>query len=254
MESLEWVDRTYILKHKSDDPSDLRAMYYPNLRMYSTHGDSGRRSSTMDAAISFFIRSGRKAAISLAVYACTFAPLVGRFVLPASSFYTFNKAVGPVPATFIFATGLLLPKRYLIIFLQSYFASRSLMSSLLQPYLARVRFSPEQKRRFFRDREGVLFGFAVGFYTFMKIPLFGVLIYGVAEASTAYLITKITDPPPPPASSAEYAQSQAQWRNKHEFLRLPLDSLDNYNVGNGPSDTNDPKIARRQLPQGKKYT
>ena len=208
----------------------------------------------MNAAISFFVRSGRKAAISLAVYACTFTPLVGRFVLPASSFYTFNKAVGPVPATIIFATGLVLPKRYLIIFLQSYFASRSLMSSLLRPYLARVRFNPEQKRKFFRDREGVLFGFAVGFYMFMKIPLFGVLIYGVAEASTAYLITKITDPPPPPASSVEYAQSQAQWRNKHEFLRLPLDNLDNYNAVDTTNDTADPNVARQQLPQGKKYT
>jgi hypothetical protein len=39
-----------------------------------------------------------------------------------------------------------------------------------------------------------LFGFGVGFYIFLRIPLLGVLIYGIAEASTAYLITKITDP------------------------------------------------------------
>jgi len=32
MESLDWVDRTYIAKHKADDPRNLRAMYYPNLR------------------------------------------------------------------------------------------------------------------------------------------------------------------------------------------------------------------------------
>jgi hypothetical protein len=42
------------------------------------------------------------------------------------------------------------------------------------------------------EREGILFGFAVGFYIFLKIPLLGILIYGIAEVSTAYLITKIT--------------------------------------------------------------
>lgn len=93
----------------------------------------------------------------------------------------------------------------------------------------------------------------------MKIPLLGVLIYGIAEASTAYLITKITDPPPPPTTTplgggsgaggrgraangaggsggvgpggaggevSSFAESQTKWTNKHEFLRLPLANLD----------------------------
>jgi hypothetical protein len=71
-----------------------------------------------------------------------------------------------------------------------------------------------------------LFGFGVGFYIFQRIPLLGVLIYGIAEASTAYLITKITDPPPPPAHSEGFAASQQQWTNKHEFLNLKLVQLD----------------------------
>ncbi|KAI9871449.1 MAG: hypothetical protein M1830_002903, partial [Pleopsidium flavum] len=37
MDSLQWVDQTYVQKHKSEDPTKLRAMYYQNLRMYSTH-------------------------------------------------------------------------------------------------------------------------------------------------------------------------------------------------------------------------
>ena len=82
----------------------------------------------------------------------------------------------------------------------------------------------------FRDREGLLFGFGVGFYLFLRIPLLGVLIYGIAEASTAYLITKITDPPPPPAMSQQYMESQIRWTNKHEFLHLPLADLDANNV------------------------
>ena len=65
---------------------------------------------------------------------------------------------------------------------------------------------------------------------FLKIPLLGVLIYGVAEASTAYLITKITDPPPPPAYGEKFAKSQVRWKNKHEFLRLPLANLDDHKL------------------------
>ena len=98
------------------------------------------------------------------------------------------------------------------------------------PYFSRVRFSPEQKRAWFRDREGVLFGFCVAFYAFLKIPILGVLIYGIAEASTAFLITKITDPPPPPAEAKAFIDGQVHWQNKHDFLKLPLDKLDALNV------------------------
>ncbi|KAL9598950.1 MAG: hypothetical protein Q9179_003729 [Wetmoreana sp. 5 TL-2023] len=147
--------------------------------------------------------------MSLGIYMLSYLPVVGRFVLPAASFYTFNNTVGPIPATAIFGSGIFLPRRYLVVFLQSYFSSRSLMRELLEPYFSRIRFSKEQKRLWFRDREGLLFGFGVGFYIFLKIPLLGVLIYGIAEASTAYLITKITDPPPSPAYSEKFAESQS---------------------------------------------
>jgi hypothetical protein len=55
-------------------------------------------------------------------------------------------------------------------------------------------------------------------------------MYGVAQASTAYLITKITDPPPPPAGSQGFAETQVAWENKHDFLQLSLDNLDKLNV------------------------
>lgn len=106
----------------------------------------------------------------------------------------------------------------------------------------------------FRDREGLLFGFGVGFYLFLRIPLLGVLIYGIAEASTAYLITKITDPPPPPAMSQQFVESQVRWTNKHEFLHLPFTDLDASNV-----ETKSAKIsgvystAEQKEPHRKRY-
>jgi hypothetical protein len=55
-------------------------------------------------------------------------------------------------------------------------------------------------------------------------------MYGVAEASTAYLVTKITDPPPSPAESEGFAETQITWKNKHDFLKLSLDNIDKLNV------------------------
>jgi hypothetical protein len=69
------------------------------------------------------------------------------------------------------------------------------MQQLLQPYFHRVRFNKQQKKVWFVDRSGVLFGFSAAFAVMIKIPLLGVLMYGIAEASTAYLITKITNLP-----------------------------------------------------------
>ena len=89
----------------------------------------------------------------------------------------------------------------------------------------------------------------MGFYVFLKIPLLGVLIYGIAEASTAFLITKVTDPPPPPAYSEKFAESQVRWTNKHEFLKLPLTDLDAHSIetdGNIPNPLHNADIPEKK--------
>ncbi|KAI5364196.1 hypothetical protein Slin15195_G098540 [Septoria linicola] len=232
MDSLQWVDQTYIQKHKCDDPSQLRAMYYPNLKLYGGPGASSaqQKKDPYQALKAFGFRFGKKAAVSLGVYLLSLLPHVGRFVLPAASFYTFNKAVGLQPALLIFGSSIFLPKRYLVMFLQSYFSSRTLMRELLEPYFSRIRYTLEQKKQWFHDREGVLFGFAFAFVAFLKIPLLGVLIYGIAEASTAYLITKVTEPPPDPQHAEQFRKEDVHWKNKHEFVSLPLEAIDKFNT------------------------
>jgi len=227
MTSLRWVDQTYAAKHKHDvDPSRLRAMYYPQLRLYRATDGRTHSTSAAESVTLFLYRFARRSALSLAVFAASYLPYVGRLVLPAASFWTFNRAVGLGPASVIFGGGVFLPRRWLVVFLQSYFASRGLVRELLEPYFARIKFTAEEKRKWFRSREGLLFGFGIGFYVLLRVPLLGVLIYGVAEASTAYLITKVSDPPPPPAQSEGFAQSQTEWRNKQKFLSLSLANLD----------------------------
>ncbi|SPQ25820.1 defb24d9-bced-4526-bf07-28dfa70e7551 [Thermothielavioides terrestris] len=248
MDSLRWVDQTYAAKHRHDpDPSRLRAAYYPQLRLYRPTDGRTHSSSAAESATVFLYRFARKGAISVAVFAASYLPLVGRLVLPAASFWTFKGAVGLGPASVIFGTGLLLPRRYLVIFLQTYFASRSLVRELLEPYFVRIKFTKDEKRKWFRSREGLLFGFGIGFYTLLRVPLLGVLIYGIAEASTAYLITKVSDPPPPPSQSQGFAASQTEWRNKQKFLSLSLWNLDALHDKPPPYSEVDPHpVASRQ--------
>ncbi|KAL9090823.1 MAG: hypothetical protein Q9159_001764 [Coniocarpon cinnabarinum] len=231
MESLQWVDQTYVAKHQSEDPSHLRAMYYPTLRQW--HGDPSQKKTSREAFMGFLIRYGKKAGLSLSVLLLSYVPYVGKIVMPALSFYYFRTAVGPKPAIAIFASGLVIPRHYLVRFLQTYFSSRTMMRELLQPYFSRVPFNSEQKRKWFRDREGVLFGFGAAFFVMIKVPLVGVLVYGIAEASTAFLLTKITDPPPPPTDPREksaYVESQVRWKNKEKFFTLDMANLDSLNV------------------------
>ena len=131
MDSLAWVDKTYYEKHEGEDSSTLRETYYPNLRQYSIRDGSTHTKSTAEAITMFLMRFGKKAGLSLAVFALSYVPVVGRLVLPAASFYTFKSVAGLGPAGIVFGTGVFLPRRYLVIFLQSYFASRSLMRELV---------------------------------------------------------------------------------------------------------------------------
>lgn len=188
MQSLNWVDITYTAKHATEDPTKLRALYYPNLATYRPGSSSSSSSGGRNQITQFLSRYFRRAGLSLLIYALSFAPVVGPFVLPAASFYSFNVAVGTGPAAAVFGVGYLLPRRWSVVFLQGYFASRGLMRELLQPYFSRIKFSAAQRRKWFMEREGLLFGFGLGFYLLIKVPLLGVLIYGIAEASTAVCV------------------------------------------------------------------
>jgi len=117
-------------------------------------------------------------------------------------------SLGLYPAV---AVGILLyitpgTKNLAILFLETLFASRTLMRELLEPYFARITFGKEEKRKWFREREGVLFGFAIVFYPLVRLPLVGMLFFGVAQAASALLLVKTTHPPPPPGLEKGYVR------------------------------------------------
>lgn len=133
MQSIQWVDMTYIQKHKTEDPHHLRSLYYPNLVQYSAKGGSSVSRPIPQALKSFFNRYAKKIGMMLGIYLLSMVVIIGRFVMPAASFYTFRSHVGSTPAAVIFGVGLILPKHYIVTFLHTYFASRSLMRELVSP-------------------------------------------------------------------------------------------------------------------------
>lgn len=131
MQSIQWVDATYVQKHKAENPNKLRSLYYPHLVQYSGKGGSGVSRPIPEALKSFINRYAKKIGIGLGLYLLSMVIIIGRFVMPAASFYTFRNHVGSGPAAVIFGAGYILPKKYIVMFLHTYFASRSLMRELV---------------------------------------------------------------------------------------------------------------------------
>ena len=134
MDSLAWVDKTYQKKHATDPSNTLRTGYYDNLSQWEIHtrAEKKKHPEPKKSASDFIARSVRKGAISVAIYAASFLPVVGRFVLPAASFYSLQHAAGVGPAGIVFFVGLFIRRRYIVMLLQSYFASRSLVRELVR--------------------------------------------------------------------------------------------------------------------------
>jgi hypothetical protein len=147
MDSLQWVDQTYIIKHKDEDRAKLRGMYCQNLRLYSTRDGSTHSKSLANTLKILLLKLGMKAATSLGIFCLSYLPVIGRFVLPGVSFYAFKKAVGLGPAALIFGTSIFLPRKFLVVFLQSYFTSRTLMRDLVGNFLPYRNITNDEKAR-----------------------------------------------------------------------------------------------------------
>ncbi|KAK9383161.1 uncharacterized protein V2V93DRAFT_364423 [Kockiozyma suomiensis] len=179
-------------------------------------------------AAKFIARYVRRSVLSVGIYFFSSVPYLGTIVLPIVSFLSFRKTVGATAAVVVFGSGLFVPRKMLTRFIAAYWGGRSLCRELLIPYFARIPFSRQERDQWYRAREGVLFGFGFGFYFILKMPYIGVLMYGIAEASAAYLVTKVTDPPPPPAYIAEWTQTQTRWNKREKMLTSGIVASDGF--------------------------
>ncbi|KAF9355947.1 hypothetical protein BGX26_005911 [Mortierella sp. AD094] len=126
-------------------------------------------------------------------------PVIGRFAFPVASFLSTVQSIGSKPLAIVFAvTSFMLPRSVSIYLLKGFFGCRALTRELLDPYFIRVGMTHYQKRKWFNYRKSVLLGFGVVFYVGCSFPLVGVAIFGLAQASAAYVLQSLADPPPPP--------------------------------------------------------
>ena len=190
MESLEWSDKMYANKHSQETNKEepLRPLYSKTLSLYA------RNSSYTQRFSKFVRRTVKRLFLGLLLYLLSMIPGIGKLVFPAAGFYSLYRALGEdlILAAIVGGFGLLLfPKRTYVILVHGWLSSRALTRELLEPYFARIAFSDSQKREWFHEREGVLLGFGLAFYLVMRLPLIGPLVYGIATASAAFLITKV---------------------------------------------------------------
>ena len=191
MQSLEWSDKIYTDKHshETNRKEPLRPLYSKTLSLYA------RNSSKATQQFAKFVRrTVKRLLLGLALYLLSMIPGIGKLVFPAAGFYSLYRALGEdlILAAIVGGFGFLLfPKRTYVILVHGWLSSRALTRELLEPYFARITFTDSQKREWFHEREGVLLGFGLAFYLAVQLPLIGPLVYGIATASAAFLITKV---------------------------------------------------------------
>lgn len=171
----------------------------------------------------FLTKNLKRSALTLSCFVLSFIPIIGPFVIPAITLVSTHKIMGaPVAFTLFISSITFLDRNQSILILSSFWASRSLMNDLLSPFFTRVPFSKTDKTHWLRTREGIMFGFGMAFYWLVKnLPMVSrVLIYGIAQASVAFLVTKVSQPPPKVygAQLLRWIENEVVWTEQDTFL------------------------------------
>lgn len=162
---------------------------------------------------SYVKRNVRASLVNMVVKFISRKWTIGAFAVRLMSLKNLNDQLGTVPALACFAVLNSVSRSYSIWLITTYWGSRNLIHDLLLPYFTRTRFSNGDKKAWMSAREGVLLGFGIVFYQLIvQLPWLSLFAYGIGEASVAYLITKISDPPPNnPNLLINWTASQLVW-------------------------------------------
>ncbi|KAI8089399.1 uncharacterized protein BX664DRAFT_332923 [Halteromyces radiatus] len=170
---------------------------------------------------SYMQRTWKKVRLGLLIFILSLLPVVGRFVFPAAGAYATLKSLGKTQGIAVGICFFFLPRWATMQLIRSLIGMRTLMRELLDPYFVRMNMSHKEKRRWFSGRKDVLFGFSAIAYLLIRVPYFGFVGYGVAQAAAAYMLTTViskeNDDPASPSSSRE---------NSVDDLRVNNDKLD----------------------------
>lgn len=224
LQSLKFIDEVRLTKYPETD-----RVYHENLVSLNTEEKITDNRPTLETIkkkwassqefSAFMRRHITRTLMGVGAYFVSKVPVFGSIILGLVSFLNLDSKIGTVNAAVIFGVLQLVPKRWAVLFLTTYWGSRSMVQDLLAPYFSRVRFTKSEKDQWIRSREGILFGFGLcHFLLIRRLPWVGLLLYGFAESSVAYLVTKITDPPPKQVSQlVKWNSSQLVWNREKEL-------------------------------------
>lgn len=131
--------------------------------------------------------------------------------------YTTYKALGKTQGIAVGICFFFLPRWATMKLVRALIGMRSLMRELLAPYFVRMRMSHREKRRWFSGRKDVLFGFSGIAYIIIRLPIVGIIGYGIAQAAAAYMLTVVTEPP----SKDIFTKQLDEHENSVDNLKVP---------------------------------
>ncbi|SGZ52605.1 CIC11C00000001280 [Sungouiella intermedia] len=213
--SLEYMDLVDHQKH----PDDTFHQYHYKLEALSTRSSALltklQREQIIEGESTVFFKQHIITALLVMVVSCfPYLLLVGSIVPALIIFLGLRSRIGIVLSCVITAVLLTLPKEFSMMFLILYWGSRNMVHDLLLPYFSKVKFSKMDKDQWIKSREGLLLGFSMCYYTaIIKFPWVGLLIYGLAESSMAYMIRKISEPPPDQMQLVRWTVDQLVWKD-----------------------------------------
>lgn len=162
-----------------------------------------------------FVKTNIKTMLStlLIYFACHKSSKLEKIIIIVLSFQNFDDKIGTVSTLILLVILSIIPKCYSLQFITGFCGSCNLIQDLLYPYFTRINLNKLEKNQWIRSREGLLLGFSFCYFLIIrKLPWIGLLIYVIAEASTAYLVTKISAPPPEkPNQLINWSSTQLIW-------------------------------------------
>ncbi|KAI8992446.1 hypothetical protein BDB01DRAFT_832747 [Pilobolus umbonatus] len=172
---------------------------------------------------SYLKRTWNKSKWGILLFCLSFIPFIGKFVFPLAGAYTTYTALGKTQAVAVGVCFFFLPRWATMKLIRALIGMRSLLRELFAPYFARKQMTHREKRDWFDGKRDTLFAFSAIAYVMIRMPIFGVIGYGIVQATTAYMLTVVIDPPAPHKSdSMENVNQLNISKHSNSDLSLPV--------------------------------